>query len=180
MEKNDLEKIIDLYGNDILSFCHYLTRNREEAEDLCQDTFLLAFKKADAIGERETTKSYLLSIAIHLWKNRKRKFAWRKRISDDRINPVLCGEYDSNQTDSDPKNIASRAETQQAVRGCVDRLPEKLKIPILLYYMEGLKEREIAETLSIPVGTVKSRISQAKTELSKMLAKANIEIETEG
>ena len=171
MEKRDLEKIIDLYGNDILSFCHYLTRNREEAEDLCQDTFLLAFKKADAIENREGTKSYLLSIAIHLWKNRKRKFAWRKRISDDRIIPVWSREYISNQTDSDPKKIVSRDETQHLVRGCVDRLPEKLKIPILLYYVEGLKEREIAEILSIPIGTVKSRVSQAKTELLKMLEK---------
>ena len=169
MDKSELEQIIDMYGNDILSFCHYLTRNREDAEDLFQDVFLVAFRKSDAVQFGAETKSFLLSIAVRQWKNRKRKFAWRKRITDDRIIPVIEENRNAEQNNSDPVNIASAAEIQKIVRDGVDGLPEKLKLPLLLYYMEGMKEREIAEILSIPLGTVKSRISQAKLKLSELL-----------
>ena len=169
MDKNELEQIIDMYGNDILSFCHYLTRNREDAEDLFQDVFLVAFRKSDAVQFGTQTKSFLLSIAVRRWKNRKRKFAWRKRITDDRIIPVIEENRNAEQNNSDPVNIASTAEIQKIVRNSVDSLQEKLKLPLLLYYMEGMKEREIAEILSIPLGTVKSRISQAKVKLSKLI-----------
>lgn len=169
MDKNKLEQIIDMYGNDILSFCHYLTRNREDAEDLFQDVFLVAFRKSDAVQFGTQTKSFLLSIAVRQWKNRKRKFSWRKRITDDRILPVIEENKNTEQNNSDPVNIAFTSEIQKIVRNGVDGLPEKLKLPLLLYYMEGMKEREIAEILSIPLGTVKSRISQAKVKLSELL-----------
>ena len=169
MDKNELEKIIDIHGNDILSFCHYLTRNREEAEDLCQDVFLVAFQKVETMQLGTQTKSFLLSIAVRLWKNRKRKFAWRKRITDDRILPVITENRTSEQISSDPVNITSSSEIQKTVLDGVDNLPEKLKIPLLLYYMEGMKEREISEILSIPLGTVKSRIAQAKAKLTEII-----------
>ena len=86
MTKKELEICIAEYGKDIYSFCRQLTVSLQEADDLYQDTFLKALELIPKIDNNKNPKSYLLSIAVHIWKNKKRKFAWRKRIAD--INPL--------------------------------------------------------------------------------------------
>lgn len=79
MNKQLLEHYIEAYGTDIIPLSR-LTQNRELAEELYQDTFLAMCEKEDW-KEEGNVKSYLLGITIKLWQNRKRKFAWRKRIA---------------------------------------------------------------------------------------------------
>ena len=81
MTMEELERCIDVYGKDIYTFCLWLTKNQEYADDLYQDTFLTAIEVIDRIDSEENMKSYLLSISVRLWKNRKRKWAWRNRIA---------------------------------------------------------------------------------------------------
>lgn len=82
MEMLNLEACINEYGRALYSFCSYLACNRQEAEDLYQDTFLKALELGNRIDLEQNPKSYLLSIALRIWKNRKRKYAWRRRIAD--------------------------------------------------------------------------------------------------
>ncbi len=81
MTKKELENCIWEYGKDIYSFCRSLTLNLQEADDLYQDTFLKAVEVIREIEYEKNPKSYLLSIALRLWKNKKRKYAWRNRIA---------------------------------------------------------------------------------------------------
>lgn len=81
MTIQELERCIQLYSKDIYSFCMHLTKEKGSADDLYQDTFLEATKKLAVIRYEDNPKSYLLSVAIRLWKNRVRKFAWRNRIA---------------------------------------------------------------------------------------------------
>ena len=81
MTMKELERCIEVYGKDIYTFCLWLAKNQEYADDLYQDTFLTAIEVIDRIDSTENMKSYLLSISIRLWKNRKRKWAWRNRIA---------------------------------------------------------------------------------------------------
>ena len=82
MNVTELEKCIELYGKDIYAFCRQLTYSQQEAEELYQDTFLKAMELLQKINAAENPKSYLLSIALRLWKNHKKKYACRKRIAD--------------------------------------------------------------------------------------------------
>jgi len=82
MTKPELETCMIKYGKDIYSFCRSLVGSIQEAEDLYQDTFLKAIELNEKIDAAGNPKSYLLSIAVRIWKNRKRKYAWRKRIAD--------------------------------------------------------------------------------------------------
>lgn len=82
MTKLELERCITKYGKDIYSFCRQLTGNSWLADDLFQDTFLTAMRLLGKLESEQNPKSYLLSIALRLWKNKKRKYAWRKRIAD--------------------------------------------------------------------------------------------------
>lgn len=82
MNVTELEKCIELYGKDIYAFCRQLTYSQQEAEELYQDTFLKAMELLQKIDAGQNPKSYLLSIALRLWKNHKKKYATRKRIAD--------------------------------------------------------------------------------------------------
>ena len=169
MTKTELENCIWEYGKDIYSFCKSITLNLQEADDLYQDTFLKAMELISQIDYERNPKSYLLSIALRLWKNRKRKYAWRNRIANVFS---LTDELDLDIVKAaafSPENELLKKEEAHLVREAVGKLPEKLKIPVLLFYMEDLPVAQIAFILKIPVGTVKSRLYQARKLLEKEL-----------
>ena len=148
MAKMKLEQFIDKYGIDIYSFCCYLSKNRQEADDLYQDSFVKILSGLGFPEEDEDAKNLMLSVAVRLWKDKKRKFARRKRILEEYI---------------------IQSEATEYIRQCIDRLPEKMKLVILLYYMEHRKISDIAKVLHIPPGTVKSRLHEAKLKIAKEL-----------
>ena len=80
-----MEQCIREYGKEIYSFCKHLTCSRQEADDLYQDTFLKAVELQQKIDWQENPKSFLLSVAVRIWKNRKRKAAWRNRIAPTEV-----------------------------------------------------------------------------------------------
>lgn len=169
MTYQELEMCVDEYGKDIYSFCKHLTNNPPEADDLYQDTFLMAMELREKIDCDNNPKSYLLSISLRLWRNKKRKFAWRKRIADVQS---IVDEQDAYMSESTELSLEERItskEKDESIRTAVNRLPEKLKIVVLLFYMEDLSTAQIAETIKIPVGTVLSRLHQARKILKKEL-----------
>lgn len=166
----ELEQFIAEYGTDIYSFCCCLTNNRQEADDLYQDIFLKAVEKQNSLDSCRNPKSYLLSVAVYLWKNRRRKAGWRRKIANIRADSrddasSHCDVIENNS----PEEKLIRKETITTVRGAVDRLPDKMKVTVLLYYMEERTVAEIAEILHIPSGTVKSRLHQARQILRREL-----------
>lgn len=163
MNKQLLEHYIEAYGTDIYSFCIRLTQNREQAEELYQDTFLAMCEKEDW-KEEGNVKSYLLGITIKLWQNRKRKFAWRKRIAAE----IPLSKEQGLEAFSADENLEQHMvskEEQEAVWKAVYKLPEQLRIVILLYYMEDFKVAEIAEKLSLSISNVKSKLMRARRYL---------------
>ena len=167
MNKQLLEHYIEAYGTDIYSFCIRLTQNREQAEELYQDTFLAMCEKEDW-KEEGNVKSYLLGITIKLWQNRKRKFAWRKRIAAE----IPISKEQGLEAFSADENLEQHMvskEEQEAVWKAVFKLPEQLRIVILLYYMEDFKVAEIAEKLSLSISNVKSKLMRARRYLKKEL-----------
>ena len=167
MNREAAELYVNEYGKSLYSFCRYCTRSKEEADELYQQTFLVAFEK-DELEADANPVSYLITIAVNLWKNRLRKSAWRKRIADVRA----TGEEELSQiADVRPsvEEEVEKGEERKRVRECVKNLPEKQRIVIVLFYMEDMSIREIATALGIPEGTVKSRMDQAKKTLKERL-----------
>ncbi len=169
MTKQELETCISEYGRDIYSFCRYLTGDKQEADDLYQDTFLVAVERCETLDFTNNPKSYLLSVALRLWKNRKRKFAWRKRIADVQGVVEERDIADNNVGEISPEEQVLRKEESQVVRQAVDKLPERFRLVVLLFYTEELSTREIAAVMQIPNGTVLSRLFQARKLLRKEL-----------
>lgn len=168
MTNSELDRCIREYGKDIYSFCRHITYNQQEADDLYQDTFLKAIELSSRIDSTNNPKSYLLSIALRIWKNKKRKYAWRKRIAPPQTFLEEQGGGQTEPVESLEEQIINQEEIR-LIRETVDRLQDRLKIPVLLYYMEELSITQIASLLKIPEGTVKSRLYQARKKLEKEL-----------
>ena len=144
----------------------HLTKEKGSADDLYQDTFLEAMKKLAVIRYEDNPKSYLLSVAIRLWKNRVRKFAWRNRIAPQ-VGETALEQEGGATPDVSEKAVAN--EERGMLWKAVDALDDRYRIPLLLYYMEEQSVAELAELLSIPQGTVKSRLHKARQLLEKEL-----------
>ncbi len=175
MHMSDLENCIELYGRDIYSFCCCLARSREEADELYQDTFLTAAQITVRLNAGGNPKSALLSVAANLWRNRCRKLSLRQRITGPVASLELIRETDSFPGSEPvsgapgPLDTVIACEEAQTVRQAVARLPDRYRVPVLLFYMEDLTVPEIAAALHIPQGTVKSRLHKAKKLLAQDL-----------
>ncbi len=169
MTKNELERCILEYGKDIYSFCKYITGSVQEADDLYQDTFLKAMELEIKMDFENNPKSYLLSIALGIWKNRRRKYGWRRRITGGNTEMDMEEMAQIASLEPSPEEYVLEKTEAEAVRRAVKKLPERLQMVVLLHYMEELSVEEVAKTLKIPTGTVKSRMHQARKVLEKEL-----------
>lgn len=166
MNRAQLEQCINDYGKDIYAFCSRITVSRTETEELYQDTFLKAVEMGDRIDLEKNPKSYLVSIAIRLWKNRKRKYAWRARIAGTK--QFTDEEADGGSQNPVEENFIDK-ELKELVRDAVAQLDEKYRIPVYLYYTLQLPVSQIADVLKIPEGTVKNRLYRARNILKQKL-----------
>lgn len=172
MNKQMLEQCINAYGKEIYAFCSRITCNRQEAEDLYQDTFLKAVELGERIDDTKNPKSYLVSIAIRIWKNKKRKFAWRSRIAGTEQlteEAVSEKEWMHEGRGNTPEEKLLEWELKVQVRQAVEKLDEKYRIPIYLYYTMELPIEQIANIMKLPKGTVKSRLHKARKLLKQEL-----------
>lgn len=155
--------LMDEYGTSVYRFCRSLTYSKEDAEDLFQETFLKVFELPEKINKADNQQSFLFSTSLFIWKSWKRKYARRNRIAPTE---QLKDETESDSTVEDSYVVQ---EENRMVRKLVDDLPDKFKIPTILYYTLDLSVSEIAITLNVPVGTVKSRLFKARNLIEKGL-----------
>ena len=168
MNKEQLEQCIDAYGTDIYAFCSRITCNRQEADDLYQDTFLKAMEKDD-INEEDNPRAYLIGIAVNVWNNKKRKSLWRKNKTEV---VFYADETEISRISDETEQVEMQVVQQQniaEVRKAVSELPEKMRIVILMFYMEEMTVDEISKILGIPGGTVKSRLHSARMQLKNVM-----------
>lgn len=168
MKQEELENYIHTYGKDLYSFCCHITHNRQEADDLYQDTFLKMYELGPKLAIRSNPKSFLMGVALNLYRNHKRKLSVRQRIAgtDMSSDEILDNVPDKGQRIED---MMVGGEVRSIVIQAVKRLADKYRIPVLLYYMEELSLAEIAKLLQIPENTVKTRLRRAKKILKEEL-----------
>ena len=168
MDNNEFEQFVRDNGKEILRFCRMTCGDRDCGDELYQDTMLKLLKKRQQLDSRQNVRSYALSIAILLWKNKKKKYANRNRL----LPVVSIGdmENEGNSGIVDLNNLSpENCIIQEDEKKIVSNLPEKYRMPIYLYYSAGFSMKEIAGVLQIPEGTVKSRMNKAKNLLKKEL-----------
>lgn len=138
-----------------------------DAEDLVQETYLMAFNKFHQLREISKCKPWLLRILRNNFLKSYHKEKSRQKLSEtDYIDFLKAGAAaDSAET------ILENASSRQAVQKAIDQLPEKYKEVLILYYMDELLYKDIADVLDIPIGTVMSRLTRAREGLKAILLK---------
>lgn len=167
MKATEIEKCIDLFGTDIYRFCLKLCMNQGDAEDLYQQTFLKALEIELKLDWEQNPKALFFSLSNHLWKSSGRKKARRFSIApgcpiDDKIENQICGE----------ENIEEAfliKEKQEDVNKAIETLPDKIRIPFILYYLFDFSTEQVAEMIQKPQGTVKSRLFKGRDIIKKRL-----------
>ena len=156
-------ELVDSYSKAVYLFCCRLTYSKEDAEDLFQETFLRVFEQPSKVNSTGNPKSFIFSTAVYLWKSKKRKYARRNKLAE--IQPI----DDQLVSDVNVEDGIMANEEIRQVRELVQGLPEKYRIPTVLHYTAEMSLAEIAETLKIPAGTVKSRLHTARKLIEKGL-----------
>lgn len=168
MELEDIESIIDEYGSVIYKFCIKITQNKEDGEDLYQQTFLKAVELKSKLDKNKNPRSYLISISIKLWKNSVRKNTRRETIAKS----VNIDEYESMEIKDTKVNTEQnviKKEIEEEINLVISKLEEKFKLPIIMHYTAEMTLEDIARALMIPKGTVKSRLHKARGIVKKEL-----------
>ena len=167
MDIVDLSELIKLHGKAIYGFCHKLTKDKSDTDDLYQETFLKAMELCHKIDRDHNPKGFLISIAIGIWKNNRRKYAWRQRIAPiEELNEDVDNGYKDESTLED---MVLSNELRVRIQTATETLNDKLRIPLYMYYTAQMSIQEIASALNIPQGTVKSRLHKARKTLKNVL-----------
>jgi len=167
IDGHEVERLVYAYGSRVYTFCRKLTLSQTDADDLYQQTFLRVLHMSLQIDEENNPAGFLMAVAARIWQDERKKYARRQRIApihDDGVGE-LSNISSSIFTDLEFEERQRNTEVRMAVQD----LPEKLRVPILLYYMSDLSVIEISTALRVPQGTVKSRLHQARQKLRKKL-----------
>ena len=169
------ETLVHERSGEIYGLLYRLTENSEEARDLTQETFLRAFQSINHFRGDSDLKTWIYRIAINQARNRWRWWRRRRRDStvsidstdvDGRQNLIATLRADSS---SDPEQDTLAHERERALRKALSGLRRVYREAVILRDIEGFAYEEIAATLEISVGTVKSRLARGRQELRRKL-----------
>ncbi len=156
------ERIVNIQSN-LLNFAYQLTSNKEDAEDLLQDTTLKALNNADKFVDNVNFKGWIFTIMRNIFINNYRQSVRQATIIDSTIDLYHLNLPQKSGFDS-PEGSYSVKEIIKTI----DLFCDEYRVPFSLH-VAGYKYSEISEMLNLPIGTVKSRIFFARKRMQKAL-----------
>ena len=163
------ETIVQRHKGLVYGLCFSMLRCREDAEEAAQDSFLKLFRNRDLYDESRALEPWLLRIAGNTSRDllRRRRNASLPMVRE-REGDLLM------QLMEDPKSAQSsdQAATRQAVRQAIEQMSDRFRLPLVLRYLNGLTNHQIAEALGLSLSNVKVRLACAKDVLQSRLLEA--------
>ena len=164
-------QLVRKYQNSVYNLCRKMVRNPEEARDLSQEAFVKTFASLDRYNPVYAFSSWLFKITSNLCIDHLRKQRVKLLSIDD---PVESEEGQIRREFADPgqqpDQISEHTELREAISSAIDQLPRHYREILTLRHHDQLSYEEIAQSLGIPLGTVKARIHRAREGLKGQLA----------
>lgn len=160
MSGTELNELLSVYSADLSRFCYSLCKNSQDADDLFQEVCLKLLKTEFSERSRAETTVYLYRAAVNTFRSTLRS---QKRRTESEI-AACAAEYIENIPDAE-----SDREKYESLYRAIEKLPFKYRAVVALSYFRGMSESEAAQILSIPPGTVKSRLHKAKQLLKELM-----------
>lgn len=142
--ETDLERMVDIYGNMLFRICFVILCNQHDAEDAVQETFIKYLTKSPTFRDVEHEKAWLITVATNHCKNKRRFNFMHKHMNISDL------------------QLFSKNEENYGLLDLLMKLPDKHKIVLLLYYVEGYRVEEVATILSITESAVKKRLQRGR------------------
>ena len=143
----------------VVRVAYSVLRHRQDAEDVAQEAFERAYRRFAHLRDRDRFRAWIVRITWRLAIDRRRSD--QRRLRREQTAVTLPA--------SSTEMHAAERERAQHLHDAIDRLPEKLRIVVILAAIEGHGIREVAQLLGLPEGTVKSRLFQARKSLAESL-----------
>lgn len=168
----DFEALVLEHGQQLYNIALHMTGNEDDANDLCQDALLRAFRSFSKWKRECSFSSWLYRIATNLYIDQVRR---RKRVRFESLDAPLItsdGETMSRTIESEtrgPQSMAEAAEVQKEVQLALEKLPPDFRMAVILCDIQGFSYAEISEIMECSIGTVRSRIHRARRALRNYL-----------
>ncbi|WP_150266425.1 RNA polymerase sigma factor [Paenibacillus tepidiphilus] len=164
-------ELFETYSKEVYRTCYFMVHDAGDAEDLCQEVFITVLRSP--WRDVKYLRAWILKIAVNACLNHlKRSRSLSRKVSDHAF--MLAG-----REAEAPEEVAEEREQAERLAEAMERLPDKIRAVLTLRYMHDLSLAEIAEALSIPLGTAKSRQHKG-LKLMKELLKNSGMLESEG
>ena len=162
------------YAPQLFSTALRMTRNRSDAEDLVQETYIKGWRSFHTFQEGTNLRAWLFRIMTNTYIN---KYNAQKRkgteVELDDIEELFLykrlGSIDQSQLSSSAEDQMLELFSDDEVKNALEELPEDFRIPVLLSDVDGFSYKEISEMLEIPIGTVMSRLHRGRKTMQKLL-----------
>lgn len=159
-----MDEYIAVYGKRLYGLCMTLCASREDADDLYQETWLKALRKIRTYDSAMPFEPWITKICVNTYRD-----VLRKKIREPVFDSFDTVQEKDNALESVPEK---EKDNMDHIREAVDRLPEKLRMTVILFYFHDMGEKRTAKALKVPVGTVKSRLNKAKKILREEIKDA--------
>jgi RNA polymerase sigma-70 factor, ECF subfamily len=168
------EELVSERSGEVYGLLFRLTENSEEARDLTQETFLRAFQSVGRFRGEADLRTWIYRIAINQARNRWRWWRRRRRDSTVSLDAVQGQSHQTliatlTESSENPEQQALAHEREVVLRSALQKLGRAYRETVILRDIEGFTYEEIAATLGINVGTVKSRLARGRQELRQKL-----------
>ena len=162
------------YASHLYPVALRMTRNRSDAEDLVQETFLKAWRSFSTFHEGTNLRAWLFRIMTNTFINKYNSQQRRPQETElDEVEELFLfrrmGAFDQSKMSQSAEDQMLELFTDDEVKNAIESLPETFRIPVLLSDVEGFSYKEIAEMLEVPIGTVMSRLHRGRKAMQKML-----------
>jgi len=162
------EELIRRHESRVYRLLYRMMGNKEDAEDLTQETFLSLHRHGHRFRAEARFSTFVYRVAANAALNRRRTYG-RSRARVDKLKTRNDAGDDLPSAPRNPEDAALGSELTGHVKEALDTLSPSLRMPVILYDIEGLAYGEIAKVLGIAEGTVKSRIHRARQALREQL-----------
>jgi RNA polymerase sigma-70 factor (ECF subfamily) len=165
------DTLVHNYEKRVYNLAYRLSSHYDEANDIAVDTFIRVYQAIKLFRGQANFSTWLFRIVTNVYLDRRKRMRNKQHLSLEEYieleeNSVARQIEDPNPT---PMTVAENHEQQDLLQKAIDTLPDYQRVMILLYHREGLSYEEIADVMSLPIGTVKSRLNRARLLLRQKL-----------
>lgn len=164
-DRDAFTQLVRRHEDAVFNMSYRMLSHREDARDVCQEIFLTVFQRIREFRGESRFGTWIFRIAVNRCRDELRR---RKTVKHTR--PIaLDPESSTPAREPSPEAVARGKELEEIVSGCIAAMPDDLREMIVLRDVQDLAYEEIAHVLDMPLGTVRSRLSRARSCLAELL-----------